>query len=234
MSSADPDSLKSPFQIAKAWVDRRVEELNALTPAEREVRERAAVLEEEREQDLRRQARRMTLLNEIPGHFRSIPFDWPGEVAKWVGQLLNYGPQRVPSLVLAGPTGVGKTAVACMVLRAAIEGDLRGRIQFVTFRSLLRRLRPGGDATSEVLEQLCEASLVCLDDVGAHKGSEWAEEQLLEIVDERYNWERPLVITVNIDPKDFSQYLGERVGSRLSEMCQVVTMVGPDRRMVTP
>jgi DNA replication protein DnaC len=69
-----------------------------------------------------------------------------------------------------------------------------------------------------------------LDDLGAEKPSEWTCEKLLELVDERYVQARPTIVTSNLPPNKLSTHVGERVASRLAEMCTVVPVVGQDRR----
>lgn len=58
--------------------------------------------------------------------------------------------------------------------------------------------------------------------------SEWTEEILDRLIDYRYRHEKPTLITTNhieLVPK-----VGERVASRLAEMCTQIAMSGSDRR----
>ena len=50
------------------------------------------------------------------------------------------------------------------------------------------------------------------------------------MIDHRYANCLPLIITSNMPPKNVADQTGERVASRLAEMCEVVQMTGPDRR----
>jgi DNA replication protein DnaC len=50
------------------------------------------------------------------------------------------------------------------------------------------------------------------------------------VINHRYDNCMPLVVTSNLPPKNVTDQAGERVASRLAEMCEVVLMTGPDRR----
>ena len=84
----------------------------------------------------------------------------------------------------------------------------------------------------ELLDRLSEVDLLHVDDVGAEKTSEWVLEQLYTIVNTRYEHERPVVITTNLDHEQLREQIGERTVSRLIEICgDPLPMFGQDRRM---
>ena len=100
---------------------------------------------------------------------------------------------------------------------------------FTRMTDLLDDLRPGDDSRKRVRD--CQgASLLVLDDVGAEKASEWTQERIYSIVDERYVHCLPLIVTSNLPPKELAAQTGERTASRLAEMCIVVPITGTDRR----
>jgi DNA replication protein DnaC len=55
-------------------------------------------------------------------------------------------------------------------------------------------------------------------------------EQLYAIVNARYEAERAVIITTNLDRDALAEQIGERTVSRLEEMCEVCPLFGPDRR----
>jgi DNA replication protein DnaC len=93
---------------------------------------------------------------------------------------------------------------------------------------LLRALRPGGD--EDVLADVETVDVLVLDDLAAHKASEWTDEVLYGIVDHRWAHLLPVVVTTNVGPDDPGR-MDARLHSRLvGDGAVVLTMAGPDRR----
>ena len=65
----------------------------------------------------------------------------------------------------------------------------------------IRRTYDEGSDSSyiELLDRLSEVDLLHIDDVGAEKSSEWVLEQLYAIVNARYEAQRAMTITTNLD-----------------------------------
>lgn len=136
-----------------------------------------------------------------------------------------------PSLLLLGGTGVGKTREAYGAVRALSVSGIRVAWRFVAAADLYAKLRPRHLVDSEeVFETYANARLLILDDLGAAKGTEWNEEINYRLVNHRYEHELPTIFTSNVPPKDLSDALGDRVGSRLVEMAERVVIKGGDRR----
>ena len=126
------------------------------------------------------------------------------------------------------------------------------RGQFWDFHELIREIKSSYDPetkTSElqVLEPVVEMDVLLLDDLGAWKMTDWMNDTLFYILNSRYLAKRATLITTNYqdadrervlaaDPMTRMEFLVERIGqrlrSRLMEMCAVVTMRGPDHRRV--
>lgn len=138
----------------------------------------------------------------------------------------------VPNLVLYGPTGTGKTWAAVAAARAHFE---RGsEVRFCPVVELLDDLRPGGDPDlwARVVH---DTDVLILDDLGAHKATEWADERLYAIVNRRWLDERPTIATTNHDPDSLRDSIGERMFSRLCGGDAVVLgMTGADLRLTGP
>ncbi len=69
-----------------------------------------------------------------------------------------------------------------------------------------------------------------IDDVGAEKSSDWVLEQLYSIINARYEEERSVVITTNLEREDLAAQIHERTVARLEEMCEVLPLYGADAR----
>src|SRR5215210_3704530 len=141
-------------------------------------------------------------------------------------------------LWLFGGTGTGKTTLAMLVSKAAMEADRT--VAIYSLPRLLGLLRDsyGDDAPyslNELLERLCAVDLLHIDDVGAEQSSPWVLEQLYTIVNTRYEDGRSLLLTTNLDREQLVQQIGERTVSRIYEICgDPLPMWGEDNRILRP
>ena len=159
------------------------------------------------------------------------------------------GADQGMGLLFTGDNGVGKTHLAVSVLRELAEQ--KGVVgQFWDFHELIREIKSSYDPETkttelQVLEPVVDADVLLLDDLGAWKMTDWMNDTLFYILNSRYMAKRPTVITTNYqdvtreealaaDPLRRREFLVERIGqrlrSRLMEMCLVVRVGGSDHR----
>jgi DNA replication protein DnaC len=144
----------------------------------------------------------------------------------------QYAGQPSGWLVLLGGYGSGKTHLAAAIANQAIE---QGQpVLFVVVPDLLDHLRAtfGPDspvAYDQRFEEIRNAPLLVLDDLGAQSSTPWAQEKLFQLLNHRYNASLPTVVTSNygldeIDP---------RLRSRLVDpgLATIVTILAPDFRL---
>lgn len=175
----------------------------------------------------------------IPHRYRAatVPLS---EVAMWVYDLVGAAVEdrgkrdpiieRGKSLLLAGDVGTGKTWNAYGAILAMAASGARFSWQFLTMADMFASLRPRGDVDTEgEFQRLARVGVLVLDDVGAAKVSMWTEEVLYRLINARYEWERPTLLTTNLGD-GLGGMLGDRVTSRLVQMCTQVAVDGPDRR----
>lgn len=133
-------------------------------------------------------------------------------------------------LVLMGSYGCGKTHLAAAVANACVEFGMN--TIFLTVPDLLDWLRFSYDSKEttfeERFEELRNANLLVLDDLGAQNSTKWAGEKLFQIVDYRYSRKLPTVVTTNLDLED----LDDRIRSRLQDpdLTTRVRITAPDYR----
>jgi DNA replication protein DnaC len=119
-------------------------------------------------------------------------------------------------LVLCGPSGCGKTHIAAALANRCLE---RGRpALFTVVPDLLDHLRAAYQPSSEVgydrlFEQVRNAPILVLDDLGTQSATAWAQEKLFQLINHRFNARLPTVVTTNVP---LSQ-MDERLRMRLSD-----------------
>ena len=72
--------------------------------------------------------------------------------------------------------------------------------------------------------------MLFVDDLAAAKLTEWTEEVTYRLVNYRYEQCLPGIFTSNVPPAQLRDALGERIASRLVEMCERIVLKGDDRR----
>ncbi|HTM38956.1 MAG TPA: ATP-binding protein [Terriglobales bacterium] len=166
-------------------------------------------------------------------------------------------PLENSGLLLIGSIGVGKTHLAAGIIKALILSKGIGCL-FYDYRELLKEIQNSYNdsvrATElQVLRPVFETEVLVLDELGAVKPTEWVWDTVSLILNTRYNDNRTTIITTNYpdDParetsgsSDFAraqrsaraETLGDRVGermrSRLHEMCRIIKMEGADFRHI--
>jgi DNA replication protein DnaC len=191
-------------------------------------------------------ARTSTLSGVIPRRFRGVSFDRPPvteispavtrEVRRYVSNLeANLDAGR--GLWFMGDVGTGKTTLAMLVCKAALDA---GRsVAIYSLPRLLAEIRTTFEERSDrsyvdLLDRLAAVDLLHVDDLGAEKTSAWVLEQLYAIVNARYEEERSIVITTNLERDALAEQINERTVSRLEEMCVVLPLWGADARQQRP
>lgn len=157
-------------------------------------------------------------------------------------------------LLFTGSMGIGKTHLAVGALRRLIR-ERGSRGLFCDYRELLKSIQnsynPQVQSTElDLLRPVFAAEVLVLDDLGAQKPNEWVWDTVALILNSRYNDKLTTIITTNypdkpagagfqpdekgIKPSKREDTLGDRIGdrmrSRLAEMCIRIEMSGEDLR----
>lgn len=98
---------------------------------------------------------------------------------------------------------------------------------------ILNELNNSFSGRNEVVDRLCRYPLLIIDDFGMERGTEYALEQIYNIVDSRYRSRKPLIVTTNLTldeirhPQDIAH---ARIYDRLLEMCVPISCIGVSLR----
>lgn len=141
-------------------------------------------------------------------------------------------------MYIYGGAGTGKTHTAYALYRSTYD-KIGVYARFWNTAELLRdiRLDMDRDAYSKhrTEDDLMEfKGVLFLDDIGAEKLSDWVLETFYLLINKRYENMLPTIYTSNFSMKELAERIGDRFASRLMETCDIVPMVGEDRRVVSP
>lgn len=162
-------------------------------------------------------------IDKLPLGFRDICNEW-----------LASGFDEGQNILIYGGTGSGKTTMAYALSREIYAQGYKAKMWSV--RELIAELNPKALATQATLESIKNCPLLTLDDLGSEKKSEWTSERILEILDYRWQWKKPTIITTNLlldgtDDTSLEGWIGDRAYSRLSAGSRKLRVKGGDKRV---
>jgi DNA replication protein DnaC len=192
----------------------------------------------------------------IPARYRGVSFERPPvsdmardltarlavEEARNYIQNLDENIARGKGLWFMGGTGTGKTTLGMLIASEALKAGKSVGIYFTP--KLLTRIRQTyqeaehENAYSRFFERVTSVDLLFIDDLGSERRTDWVVEQLYAVVNERYESQRPMLITSNakgeiVDEgqQQLEDQIGRRTISRLIEICgDPLPLFGPDHR----
>jgi DNA replication protein DnaC len=191
---------------------------------------------------------------EFDGPYRSLA---PARMAAC--KFVEEYPIDKTGLLIIGTIGVGKTHLAVGMLKELIVGKGIACL-FYDYRELLKQIQNSyNDSVKttelDVLRPVFETEVLVLDELGAVRPTEWVWDTVSLILNTRYNDNRTTIITTNYpnlserdrlngnlssrsseaakyaaERETLGDRIGDRMRSRLLEMCRIVTMEGQDYR----
>ena len=147
----------------------------------------------------------------------------------YVDKWSDFTSQNV-GLVLWGDVGTGKTFFAACIANALVEQHVS--VKMTNFSTILNDLFAESDK-NKYLDRLNDHNLLIIDDLGIERGTEYALEQVYNVIDTRYKSGKPLIITTNLTldelkaPADIPH---KRIYDRVLAMCVPVMFNGVNFR----
>jgi DNA replication protein DnaC len=141
---------------------------------------------------------------------------------------------RAANLVFIGPTGVGKTGLACGILLKALFAGHRGL--FIKAQDLFDEMYQSlaDHSSRKLLNRLVRFDLIVIDEMGYLNLRAEQTNIFFKLMEERYG-RRSTVITTNLDYDEWYAFLGQKqmVGAlldRLRHHCHTIRIDGPSLR----
>lgn len=141
-------------------------------------------------------------------------------------------------LLFWGGVGNGKTFLSACIANRLIEN--LHPVVMTSFNKLLGKINTlksfsSQESEEEFIERLNEASLWIIDDLGTERDTTYALEKVYQLVNSRYNAQKPILLTTNLT---MGQMMNEsnirlaRIYDRIFEMCYPVEFKGPSMRRI--
>ena len=150
-----------------------------------------------------------------------VNLDKVAQVARWMKE------GKHNSLIMMGGVGAGKTTLAKALCSAIGVKD-----KMPLFRPMWYMTQTFKDNPDLFYEDLREKCYLLIDDAGSEKSEvkSYGNSCLLfnEIISVRYDYRLPVIITTNLNSAALRERYGDKIMSRLREMCDVIDFQGAD------
>lgn len=198
---------------------------------------------EEKEREYLKMKIAKTIESKIPLKFKNAEID---DSLKVIRDYYYQGRYKEKGLFLFGDYGVGKTYNVYALAKHLIMNNID--VWVFNLPRLLNIIRASfskqeaynedtGNTTyafvkdMDGIEELIKKEVLIIDDIGAEKPSDWVAETLYYLINSRYENMKTTIFTSNLSLDKLSDRIGDRVVSRIAEMCDIHEIKGADRRL---
>lgn len=179
-------------------------------------------------------------VSQVPSKYRGAKFQALSPAhkaaraqAKAFTDAITTGRRQWATLVLVGEVGTGKTLLASELAEALIKKHGM-TVRYCTAKQMIAEIQAsyGMDGKSEEGEILrfIQFDLLILDEIDAKRDSDSANLLLTEVINRRYNEEKPVVAITNQSFDRLADYVGTRIDDRLHENAFVCSFDWPSQR----
>lgn len=128
---------------------------------------------------------------------------------------------RSSGLLLWGDVGTGKSFFAGCIANALLEKGVP--VLMTNFSRILNTLSGMHfEDRNQFIDSLNRYSLLIIDDLGIERNSEFALEQVFNVIDSRYRSKKPLIVTTNLTLEELNNptnMVHSRIYDRILERC---------------
>ena len=133
-----------------------------------------------------------------------------------------------------GNNGVGKTTLACMILKECYTYRYTcKRITFMDYVSLYTRAWGDNEVKQEVEEEINKIKsreFLCIEEIGKENDTKVAVNVLEDLLRYREDNSLPTIICTNLSPKAIKERYGNSIYSLLKGNCVPIKVTGEDKR----
>ena len=140
--------------------------------------------------------------------------------------LIQKAIEEDKGIFIYGNTGVGKTYFLEAIANAKRANPENFVALLVEFRDAMQK-----GSYFEKLQDFTNKEYLFIDDIGAEKLSDFVLEFLYLVVNKRYENMKRTILATNLNLKEFEERYGERILSRIAEMCVIHELAGDDKRI---
>ena len=147
----------------------------------------------------------------------------------------------VKGIYLSGSFGSGKSYLIAALFNELAKYDKTSAI--IYFPEYLRKLKASfKDGYNELFDNIMNVPLLCIDDIGAEKLTDWARDEILgSILQHRMDNKLPTFFTSNLNLKELESHLqitnssadivkARRIMERIKYLSDEVILIGANRR----
>ena len=134
------------------------------------------------------------------------------------------------SLIFIGTAGTGKTHLALSIIREC--GGLYRLSPNIVEELRHAKSFTAKESEAEILDYYGRVRLLVIDEIGRGVAADEEQYMLYQIINERYNRRKPIILISNQTKKDFLNYIGIAAADRLTESAQVVEFTWKSYRAI--
>lgn len=169
--------------------------------------------------------------SQIPARYKKTKYeDVPNNIKN---VFENMGSSR-KGIFLWGGIGTGKTHIAYSLHKNAPKSKIKSYL--VNTVELFKEMRDdikrdAFDMRKPTDNLLKFEGVIIFDDIGVENATDFVMENLYLIINSRYNKMLPTIFTSNLCLDALADKFGDRIPSRIKEMCVIMELTGEDKRL---
>lgn len=181
--------------------------------------------------------RRMSLMSD---NFKSATFEnyihrpeneRACKLAKIYVERFNEMYEKGRGILFYGPVGTGKSYTSACIANALLDKGIP--VLMTSFVKILQVLQPGKEDEGSLISKMENAKLLIIDDLGAERSTEYAQEKVYNIIDSRVRSKKPMILTTNLTIDEMTNVQDiryDRIYDRIREKSFVVQIKGTSFR----
>lgn len=139
--------------------------------------------------------------------------------------------EKGTGLLFHGNVGSGKTFLAACVANELMNQGVP--VLMTNFSQIINTISGSYDGKQAYIDSMGNFDVLIIDDLGAERYTEYAQEIVFSVIDARVRLRKPLIVTTNLSIAELSgtkDITRERIYSRVLERCFPIEINGEDRR----